>query len=63
MIIEKIPFAGEIAIPEDECERQFFQTFPDVFNPNDVALRIWSLAWSKSRIHTLEEVEAKFKNL
>ncbi len=63
MIIEKIPFAGDMAIPEDECEKQFFETFPDVFSPNDVALRVWSLAWSKSRIHTLEEVEAKLKKL
>lgn len=63
MIFEKIPFAGEMAIPETECEKQFFETFPDVFNTNDLALRIWSLAWTKSRIHTLEEVEAKFKKL
>jgi len=63
MIIEKIPFAGEIAIPENECEKQFFETFPDVFNQNDIALKIWELAWSKSRIHTLEEVEAVLKKL
>jgi len=63
MNYEPIPFAGEMAVPENECERQFFETFPDVFNPNDVALRAWSLAWSKSRIHTLEEVEAKLKKL
>jgi hypothetical protein len=63
MIIEKIPFAGEIAIPENECEKQFFETFPDVFNQNDIALKIWELAWSKSRTHTLEEVEAVLKKL
>jgi hypothetical protein len=63
MIIEKVPFAGDMAIPENECEKQFFETFPDVFNPNDVALRVWNLAWTKSRIHTLEEVEAKLKKL
>jgi hypothetical protein len=63
MIIEKIPFAGEIAIPENECEKQFFETFPDVFNQNDIALKIWELAWSKSRTHALEEVEAVLKKL
>jgi hypothetical protein len=63
MIIEKIPFAGEIAIPENECEKQFFETFPDVFNQNDIALKIWELAWSKSRAHTLDEVEAVLKKL
>jgi hypothetical protein len=63
MIIEKIPFAGEIAIPENECEKQFFETFPDVFNQNDIALKIWELAWSKSRTHTLDEVEAVLKKL
>lgn len=83
MIIEKIPFAGEIAIPENECEKQFFATFPDasfsvtfsnlrfltetdkpsVFNQNDIALKIWNMAWSKGRIHTLEEVEAMLKKL
>ena len=63
MIIEKVPFAGEIAIPENECEKQFFETFPDVFNQNDIALKIWELAWSKSRSHTLQEVKAKLKKL
>jgi len=63
MIIEKIPFAGDIAIPENECEKQFFETFPDVFNQNDIALKIWELAWSKSRTHTLDEVEAVLKKL
>ena len=63
MNFEKIPFAGDMAVPEDECEKQFFETFPDVFNYNEVALKIWSLAWSKSRIHTLEEIEDKFKKL
>jgi len=63
MIIEKIPFAGEIAIPENECEKQFFKTFPDVFNQNDIALKIWELAWSKSRTHALEEVKAVLKKL
>ena len=63
MIIEKIPFAGEIAIPENECEKQFFETFPDVFNQNDIALKIWELAWSKSRTHTLDEVETVLKKL
>ena len=63
MIIERIPFAGEIAIPENECEKQFFETFPDVFNQNEIALKIWNMAWSQSRTHTLEEVEAMLKKL
>jgi hypothetical protein len=63
MIIEKVPFAGEMAIPENECEKQFFEIFPDVFNPNDTAIRIWNLAWSKSRSHTLKQVEDKLKKL
>lgn len=62
MIIEKVPFAGDMAIPENDCEKQFFETFPDIFNPNDLALRIWSLAWSKSRSQALKEVNDLLKN-
>jgi len=63
MIYEKIPFAGEIAIPEDECERQFFETFPDVFNTNEVALKVWTMAWIKSRMFTLKDMGQEFKKL
>ena len=63
MIYEKVPFVGEIAVPENECERQFFETFPDVFQNNEVALKVWNVAWIKSRIFTLKDMEQEFKKL
>ena len=63
MIYEKIPFAGEIAVPENECERQFFETFPDVFNQDPLVLKIWTYAWIKSRLFTLKDMEQEFKKL
>jgi hypothetical protein len=63
MIYEKVPFVGEIAVPENECERQFFETFPDVFHNNEVALKVWTVAWIKSRIFTLKDMEQEFKKL
>jgi hypothetical protein len=61
MIYEKIPFAGEIAVPENECERQFFETFPDVFDHDPLVLKIWTYAWIKSRLFTLKDMEQEFK--
>jgi hypothetical protein len=63
MIYEKVPFVGEIAVPENECESQFFETFPDVFHNNEVALKVWTTAWIKSRIFTLKDMEQEFKKL
>jgi hypothetical protein len=63
MIYEKIPFVGEVAVPENECERQFFETFPDVFKNDEVALKVWTLAWIKSRMFTLKDMEQEFKKL
>jgi hypothetical protein len=57
MQFEEIPFAGNMAVPEDICEEKFFETFPDVFNHNEVAIKVWRMAWSKSRIYTLEQVQ------
>jgi len=63
MIFEQIPFAGKMAIPEDECERQFFETFPDVFIHDSIALKVWTIAWIKSRMFTLKDMEAEFRKL
>ena len=63
MIYEKIPFAGEIAVPENECERQFFETFPDVFDHDPLVLKIWTYAWIKSRLFTLKDMEQEYKKL
>jgi hypothetical protein len=63
MIYEKIPFAGEIAVPENECERQFFETFPNVFDHDPLVLKIWTYAWIKSRLFTLKDMEQEFKKL
>jgi len=57
MQFEKVPFAGDMAIPEDICEEKFFETFPDVFNHNEVALKVWGMAWSENRIDTQQEVQ------
>jgi hypothetical protein len=61
MIYEKVPFVGEIAVPENECERQFFETFPDGFHSNELALKVWTVAWIKGRIFTLKDMEQEFK--
>ena len=62
MNYEDVPFAGKIPIPENDCEKAFFDTFPTCFNPNDVAMQIWTLAWQTSRIKTLEEVKQIIRN-
>ena len=63
MIYEKIPIEGEIAVPDNDCERQFFDTFPDVFNHDPLVLKIWTYAWIKSRLFTLKDMEQEFKKL
>ena len=62
MNYEDVPFAGKIPIPENDCEKAFFDTFPACFDPNDAAMQIWTLAWQCSRLKTLEEVKAIIRN-
>lgn len=62
MNYEDVPFAGKIPIPENDCEKAFFDTFPTCFNPNDTAMQIWTLAWQTSRLKTLEEVKQIIRN-
>lgn len=62
MNYEDVPFAGKIPIPENDCEKAFFDTFPTCFNPNDTAMQIWTLAWKTSQIKTLEQIRQIISN-
>lgn len=44
-MVESIPFAGHIKIPEDDCEEAFFVLYPNFFYENSTALILWIQAW------------------
>ena len=45
MTEEKIPFAGNVKIPDGECEEAFFAVYPDFFYEGSTALNLWTQAW------------------
>lgn len=55
MTEEKIPFAGNMKVPEDDCEEAFFALYPDFFYENSTALTLWIQAWQAA----LDYVEDK----
>lgn len=48
---EGIPFAGEMKVPENDCEEVFFQRFPDFFYEGSTALTLWTMAWQAAQDH------------
>ena len=46
---------------QDICEQEFHKTFPDVFSPNDVAIRVWRLAWQAGRKQAFDETRELFE--
>jgi hypothetical protein len=48
---EGIPFAGEMKVPENDCEEAFFQRFPDFFYESSTALTLWTMAWQAALDH------------
>jgi len=48
---ESIPFAGEMKVPENDCEEVFFQRFPDFFYEGSTALTLWTMAWQAAQDH------------
>lgn len=49
MTEEKIPFAGNVKLPDDVCEEAFFARFPDFFYEGSTALTLWKMSWEASR--------------
>jgi hypothetical protein len=45
MTEENIPFAGNVKVPEGECEEAFFAFYPDFFYEGSTALNLWTQAW------------------
>ena len=44
-MVEPIPFAGNVRVPEEDCEEAFFALYPDFFYENSTALILWIQAW------------------
>lgn len=43
---ESIPFAGNMKIPNGDCEEAFFAIYPDFFYENSTALNLWIQGWN-----------------
>jgi len=52
---EPIPFAGNVKVPDDDCEEAFFSLYPDFFYEESTALRLWTQGWQAA----LDYVENK----
>ena len=46
MTDEQIPFAGNMKVPDGECEEAFFALYPDFFYENSTALTLWIQGWN-----------------
>ena len=51
MTEEKIPFAGSIKVPSDDCEEAFFAFYPDFFYEGSTSLMLWTQAWQAALDH------------
>ena len=51
MTSEDIPFAGNVKIPENDCEEAFFAIYPDFFYENSTALTLWVQGWQAALDH------------
>jgi hypothetical protein len=51
MTEEKIPFAGSIKVPSDDCEEAFFALYPDFFYEGSTSLMLWTQAWQAALDH------------
>jgi len=51
MTEEKIPFAGNMKVPTDDCEEAFFAVYPDFFYEESTALALWTQAWQAALDH------------
>jgi hypothetical protein len=51
MTEEKIPFAGSMKVPSDDCEEIFFSLYPDFFYEGSTSLMLWTQAWQAALDH------------